>query len=357
MQKSGLFITLYDEDTLNLYLAKGIYGFLMPPVYGEVGLRSRHYHALADYACTREGTHVFFFLKRKIMYGGQAVGSKEYGAFYLNGRHSPLGRRANANVYWDESAREKYQATGKPGVFVVPQVGERCQPYLTRFRDTLGLKGQAISSDQLYWELGRYPYPLPSNTIAGMGFCTLTPGETEIALSLLRSNATSSYSGQSSEVISLKGDPIPFDPEYGISNVREALAKSPFVNEAHLEALVLANPHLLPAEVQPSADAAICRQVPMSPFKPFQMDRANIAYYSKPLVRDGTIPNAIIELKIKRAGKRDVEQALRYLRWLHIVLDKQAAQVNIYLCSPSFAKGIERHIPSEYRYQLNLVEL
>ncbi|MEO0122449.1 MAG: hypothetical protein ABIL69_00365 [candidate division WOR-3 bacterium] len=34
--KSGLFIVLYDIDTLKLYLQKRIYGFLMPPVFGPI---------------------------------------------------------------------------------------------------------------------------------------------------------------------------------------------------------------------------------------------------------------------------------------------------------------------------------
>ena len=54
--EGGLFIALYDEDTLKLYLNKGIYGFLMKPVNEEApSSRSKHYAALADYACAREG--------------------------------------------------------------------------------------------------------------------------------------------------------------------------------------------------------------------------------------------------------------------------------------------------------------
>ena len=62
----GLFIALYDDESLKLYLDKGVYGFLMPPVFTDrPNSRSRHYHILADYACSREGADVFFFLKRK----------------------------------------------------------------------------------------------------------------------------------------------------------------------------------------------------------------------------------------------------------------------------------------------------
>ena len=51
----GLFIALYDDESLKLYLDKGVYGFLMPPVFTDKpNSRSRHYHILADYACSRE---------------------------------------------------------------------------------------------------------------------------------------------------------------------------------------------------------------------------------------------------------------------------------------------------------------
>ena len=80
----GLFIALYDEESLKLYLDKGVYGFLMKPVMEDKPTaRSRHYQILADYACSREGTDVFFFLKRKIVYGGKIFGNKTTGSFYL----------------------------------------------------------------------------------------------------------------------------------------------------------------------------------------------------------------------------------------------------------------------------------
>ena len=47
--QGGLFIALYDEQTLKLYLNKGVYGFLMKPVFTETpSSRSKHYAILAD---------------------------------------------------------------------------------------------------------------------------------------------------------------------------------------------------------------------------------------------------------------------------------------------------------------------
>lgn len=355
MPSSGLFVTLYDAETLNLYLDKGVYGFLMPPIFGEVSPRSRHFAALADYACTREGTHVLFFLKRQIVYGGQVVGSKDFGAFYLNGPHSPMGRKARTAVYWDESKRVGYNATRQRGIFEVPDVGKRCQPYLLRFQDRIGLKGRTIRSDQLYFELGKYNYPLPSNSISGMGFCTLTPGETDIALSLLKTDSKGMFHGKSHERLAIEGTPVAFEPQYGISNLEEAFRNNLFVNEAHLEASILANPSLLPEELRPRR-ATICRQVPVSPFKPSQMDRADICYYSEEIIRNGTIPNVLIELKKGRAGTNAIEQVERYLKWLYLVIGDQASRISIYLLAPSFACS-RQSLPRRYRQQVDLVEL
>ncbi|MGB9721957.1 MAG: hypothetical protein ACPL28_10830 [bacterium] len=356
ISRSGVFVVLYDFDTLKLYLHKGVYGFLMPPVYEAVSRRSGHYAALGDYACVREGTHVFFFLKRKIIYGGQVMGSKKYGAFYINGRYSPMGKLANAELYWDESKRMCYKPTNNPGVFALPKIsGERCQPYIILFRDNLGIKGNAITSDQLYFELGRYSYPLPSNTISGMGFCTMTPGEVDILLHLLKNEPMDHYDAQSDEKIELQGEPLPFEPKYGFRSIKEGMELA--TSEAHLEAMILANPELLPEDLRPNPEDTLCRRVPMSPFKPPKwIDKANICIYSEPYIINGTLPNKIIELKTRTVTKADIAQIIKYLKWLYMVLKEQASQVKVYLCGPSFKPKIEKFIPQEYRYQVRLIE-
>jgi len=348
MPLSGLFITLFDKETLKLYLSKGIYGFHMAPVLGEVSSRSMHYAALADYACARRGTQVFFFLEREIIYGGSIVGSKKYGAFWLNGPYSPMGRKAGSQVCWDESVRHIYKPTGRPGIFQRGDGREVCQPYLLRFKTNSKIKGNAIKSDQLYFELGEFPYPLPSNSIAGMSFCTLTPAETKIALKLLKDEPIKHYEDETEEDVELEGEPIPFKPEYGITSLKEA------TSESHMEASVIANPDLLIDEMRPN-NATICRQVPISPFKPLNMiDRADICYYyRKDAICGGTIPNVIIELKAKKAGKNECEQAQRYLRWLYRRLGREAEGIELYLLAPSFARTAS--VEPEFREQIYLV--
>ena len=350
LPSSGLFIALYDKETLDLYLTRGVYGFLMRPELEGISPRSRHYAALADYACGRNGAHVFFFLKRRIVYGGQLVGSEDYGCFYLNGPFSPMGRAAEAGISWDESEREKYKATDKPGIFKVLIDGEyeeRCQPYLIRFTDKIGLRGNSIQSDDLYFELGRFSYPLPSNSMQGMGFCTLTPGETDTLLSLLRSDSECVFR-ETSENVDFVGDPAYYNPRYGIQNLTSV------VSESHLEASVLANSRLLPSLIRPR-QAAICRQVPISPFKPYQMDRADICYYFTPTIAGGTIPNTVIELKRKTAGKSEVDQVVRYLKWLRKIAPASEEDISCFLFAPSFTRSIQDYIPKEFRDHVELL--
>lgn len=311
----GLFVTLYDEKTSSLYLKYGIYGFLMPPVLApRASSRSKHYHALADYACSREGTHIFFFLKRKIIYGGTVKGNADIASFYLNGKTSPLGRTANAELFWDESAR--YTPTDKEGIFVVRD-NERSQPFILQFNKISDLTGKQISSDDLYFELGKYPYPLPSNTIQGMSFCTLTPGETQTSLDLVKKSEKFFNKACNEEMIIGANQQL-FKPQF--------LDKSSYQNEAHLEFSLLADlgriEHLFL-----SGHYILCRQVPISPFKPFNMDRADICLYSlaNPIM-EGTIPNVIIELKNKRANFRAHEQMVRYLDWLSRITGQEDFQ-------------------------------
>jgi len=357
MNTSGIFVVLYDDQTLSLYLREGVYGFLMAPVYGPISNRSRHYHALGDYSCIRKGTHVFFFLRRKIIYGGQvSFPNDNVGAFYINGSFSPLGKNANAQIYWDESKRACYTSTNIPGIFKLPNSeAEKCQPYLILFDDHLKLKGKSIISDQLYFELGKYPYPLPTNTTSNMSFCTMTPGEVNTLLKLLR-NSKETFSFENEEDVRLSGDPIPFSPKYGFQDIKTAMKNAQ--SEAHLEAFILANPEILPIDLQPSKTDTLCRQVPMSPFKPPKwLDKANICIYKEPYIKDGTIPNIIIELKINPIRKNDIEQAIKYLKWIDMIAEKRASEIIVYLCGPAINLSVNQNLYDEYKDRLKIIEL
>ena len=354
MTISGVFIALYDQETLKLYLEKGIYGFLMSPENQE-SPRSKHYNALADYSCLRKGHHVFFFLKRKIVYGGQISGANEFAAFFLNGKNSTMGMAASAQLGWDEGTREIYHATDTEGVFLVDEIGKRCQPYLIRFEDQLGLKGKYIFSDDLYWKLGDYAFPLPSNSIQGMGFCILTPVETQIAINLLQSNPRGSIEPVSGETINLVSELTPFTPlASGITNLRTACSENIFVNEAHLEATIVANPGLLPENMRPKSGEIICRQIPISPFKPANMDRADICYFSEDFY-SGALPTTIIELKNRTADQNAVSQITRYLDWIYRISSQEiAGKVKAFVLAPNFRRNVT--IP-DFRDQIELISI
>jgi RecB family endonuclease NucS len=219
---------------------------------------------------------------------------------------------------------------------------------MIRFEDRLDLRGQAITSDELYFDLGSYPYPLPSNAIQNMSFCTLTPGEVDLLLTKMKESPENIFR-ESKETITLQREPMPYRPEFDISKLQEA------TSESHLEAAVLANPNLFPEQLRPSENAVLCRQVPISPFKPSQMDRADITYYTDEPISNGTIPNTIIELKHRRAGKNEALQVVRYVKWLEKIAPTDFERISINLFAPSFTRNIRDHIPREYSTHIKLV--
>lgn len=322
----GFFITLYDKESLELYLRNGLYGFLMNPVQSEKpSNRSKHYAALADYACSREGAHVFFFLNREIIYGGKIKGNRDIASFYLNGKTSPLGRKASAELFWDESIR--YTATEIEGEFK-RQGALKAQPFIIQFETNSDTR-KLISSDDLYFELGQFPYPLPSNTIQGMSFCTLTPGETAVALELIKKSKKTFKNEYEIGLTQGKNQTLFYSA---------LLSYDSFQNEAHIEFTLLSD--LAPIqELITSGSHVLCRQVPISPFKPFQMDRSDICLYDldKP-IRGGTVPNTIIELKKDRANYKAYEQVVRYLNWLEKVLGnpEEFGKISAFIVAPGF---------------------
>ncbi|MBQ3379917.1 MAG: hypothetical protein IJG50_08685 [Clostridia bacterium] len=344
--QGGLFIALYDENTLKLYLKRGIYGFLMKPVFtNQPSSRSRHYAILADYACSREGSDLFFFLNRKIVYGGKIYGNKKSGSFYINGKNSPLGIKSQANLFWDET--ERYVPTEKEGVFKV-KGAEKAQPYIFQFHQNADT-GKYIASDDLYFELGKYPYPLPSNSMQGMGFCTLTPGEVSVLMNKIQTSDRKLDFSVTDE-INKKGDETIFD---------ESMVdiKDDFINEAQLEFTILSS--LKPFASFLTEDYILCRQVPISPFKPMDMDRADICLYSMSNpIKDGTIPNIVIELKRGKASYKAYEQVNRYLKWIEQISTKEEFEnVRAYIIADSFAKIHKEKVDTIYADKIGLFSI
>ena len=341
-----LFIALYDEKSLKLYLNKGLYGFLMKPVFSqEPSSRSKHYAVLADYACSREGTDVFFFLKRKIVYGGKIYGNKNSGSFYLNGKTSPLGIKSNANLFWDESTR--YVPTETEGVFKI-NGSNKAQPFIFYFFLN-ELTGKYITSDDLYFELGKYPYPLPSNSMQDMGFCTLTPGEVR-ELNKMICDSQNRIDFSVTVEIEKNGEETLFDDKM-------VDIKQNFINEAQLEFTILSS--LSPFSSFLKDDYILCRQVPISPFKPMDMDRADICLYSiNNSINFGTIPNVVIELKRGKANFHAYEQVNRYLRWLEQISSKEDFEkIEAYIIADSFTSIKKEKVNLKYSDKIKLFSI
>lgn len=182
-----------------------------------------------------------------------------------------------------------------------------------------------------------------------MGFCTITPGETAILLDLLENESKGEIDTVNEEPVQLEGDPIPFVPEYGIDSVEQAHP------ESHLEASLIANPTLLPEHMRPDG-ATICRQVPISPFRTSNIDQADICYFTEDQIRDGTIPNTVIELKIRKAGKSASLQVNRYLRWLQDRLGSDAKDITVHVYAPGFTSTFDDYIEADLLSQVKKIQ-
>lgn len=176
---SGLFILMDGEESVKQCINKGVYGFFMPPVFeDEVNSRSKHYAVLCDYGCCYEGTEIFFFTRRKVFYGGRITKSNgDNPVFYLNGNTSPMGRKSNSEMFVDLSNVQP--TTEDEGVYYLGkntrnEDRNRALPFVIEF-ETNELSGKQISSDDLYFELGKYNFPFPSNAIQKLAIVTLTP--------------------------------------------------------------------------------------------------------------------------------------------------------------------------------------
>jgi cellobiose-specific phosphotransferase system component IIB len=129
------------------------------------------------------------------------------------------------------------------------------------------------------------------------------------------------------------------------------------VNEAQLEFTILAS--LKPFAEFLTDDYVLCRQVPISPFKPSEMDRADICLYSmhNP-IKNGTIPNVVIELKKEKATKAAYEQVNRYLKWLQAVTkEDEFANVSVYIIAPQIGRIRRNSVDLTYEDKIRMYSI
>ena len=99
-----------------------------------------------------------------------------------------MGRKSNSEMFVDLSNVQP--TTEDEGVYYLGkntrnEDRNRALPFVIEF-ETNELSGKQISSDDLYFELGKYNFPFPSNSIQGIAIATLTPKETEILIDLMK---------------------------------------------------------------------------------------------------------------------------------------------------------------------------
>ena len=137
----------------------------------------------------------------------------------------------------------------------------------------------------------------------------------------------------------------------GLVNVSDDL-----INEAQLEFTILSS--LKPFSDFLSDNYILCRQVPICPFKPMNMDRADICLYSlKNPIKNGTIPNIIIELKKDKSGAtaKAYNQVVRYLHWIQsITNEEEFNQITAFLISPEFGNIKRNKVNLTYEEKIKM---
>jgi len=342
MPECGHFITINDRASLGLSLRNGIFGSFMKR---KTGTRV-HYDTLADYACTRKGMHVFFFMEKQIIYGGIVAGqshNEPHGAFILNDQLG-LFRNIDAPLVWDVA---------------IPDADEpKCIPYLIQFEQGNIPTGTSIEADDYYFKLSRFHHPLPTNSIHDRSFCPMSPFETRCLLELLE-GSDHQFPFDAPRMDFPKEEAVHYEPQHGRQLVEHW---SGVVPESIAEFLICGDSSLLGHKIGRLDSMSVCRQVPMPPSKPpIWMYRGDVCYYSESSVADGSLPNVIVELKKQRATKDDVGQVERYLMRINQLGEIDAGlysnidKIRVYLVAPGLDD--ECRISSQYEDRISLVDI
>ena len=341
----GFFIMINDarktQDNLRACLNKGFYGFLMKNIYDLENTRQlmTPFSVLADYACCKQGTHVFLFSKRTITYGGVvAKNNGDSPVFYLNGPTNLFGNKIDVERYVDLDNIYPNNLTDEEGIYEIEgRYGKQLKgiPFIIEFNNKTELSGKQIPVDELYFTLGKFNFPLPSNAIQGKGMCTLTPYETNTLLKLIYEK------GKMIEPLKLTNPTTKIDHSkktiFSNKLIIERFENKKWSVEAELEFLLLAIETKL-NDILPEGKYVKTRQVPLCPFKPQNLDYADICLYDlENPIKEGSLPNIIIELKKDSADYNAYNQVNKYLRWLEQITTKSEFElINAYIIAKTF---------------------
>lgn len=329
----GVVITIRNEDVLPLYLAYGVYGRKLRLDLDDNPHFDPYIDALATYACCREHDHVFFRCKGRIYYGGRLVSDSRHYAFYLNGPHGFIGRAAEAPQVWDESGWDQFEPPVNRGLDWrrPPPLG---QPFLFRFRDWYRLKGRWVDEHDFYVSLSEYNYLLPT-TVDPTGMTVISPGETEVLVNLFIHGEGGKLPAPKREDIELQEEPTPYDPSFG-PDPTDPLTKEEFI------AGVLANSGKLPTWAQSRNNNAIY-DIPISPYRPRNVETADFAYYRVPAIRNGTIPNILFYVKEDGPADEAIGRRIeRQYQWLDQLLGKTIQKVQFVIAAEDVTPQFDR---------------
>jgi len=329
MPTGGVIIKIRNESTIPRFLASGFYGPAMRVGPDGEPDAARYLDALIEMAAGRRGDHVFFRTQNRFVYGGQLRGASDHAAISLNGRRGLLGKRANAPCVIPESGVEPSEPPRFEGLDSARQT-RRCRPLFVRFRDELGLAGRWIDEYELYFALGDYAYLLPT-TWMNTGMVAISPGETNRLIELVRDDPSGVIGHDENDVIDRCEEPIPHDPDYGPDLLGARTQEG-------LLAAALADPSQLSVGLPPRG-ASIAQRVPISPFRPRDVEFADVGWYTGRSINGGTLPDVLLYLDDEPAGaalrhRIDIQQA-----WLERLLGDGARAIDRFVAAPAFEDG------------------
>lgn len=290
-------VPMNSQEAVYECINSGLYGQLLK---SKDDISTNHMRIVADYASTRPGDHIFLFCERRIYYAGQIQPNGTGGTVLLNGTDTPLDLDVPEYTYVPDRLTDRVDSSGR--LTETTQYGRqvRCQPYLFAFTDTIGFGGHSISSNALYNRLARYEFTSSAARMKNVGFCGLSPGETDILLELFEQSSEDTRCTPP-ETVDVSGfDPVCLTSQYTLESARL---------EAQIEALLMSEPHRLPAYSR-NSDETIARQVPFSSPRR-SVDKVDIGAYEPGSV----FPNKIYEIKRGKANKTDAYQMKRYYQY------------------------------------------
>ena len=91
------------------------------------------------------------------------------------------------------------------------------------------------------------------------------------------------------------------------------------------------------------------------------MDRADICLYNKKTpIKNGTIPNVVIELKKDKKGANfhAYEQVTRYLKWLEAITDDdEFNKIQVFIIAPEIGKIKRSKVDTKYEHRIKMYSI